>query len=185
MPKITLSERRVAADGTVVYVAVRARIIHPLTPRHLSQLAAWRPILERHREEDASWDWSAILAEHLTTGGRTFESFGIVCRGKLQGAMLLGQGERTSRASGRPIVYVEYIATAPWNRSTIEAQSRFKGAGTELLAAAVEWSRHMQCEGALGLHSKPRALGFYGRQGFRDLGPDARELGLHYLEINT
>ena len=54
-----------------------------------------------------------------------------------------------------------------------------------MIAAAIQWSRTLGHAGALGLHSKPRALGFYLRQGFRDFGPDPQESRLHYLELNT
>ena len=184
-PRPTLIERRVAKDGTALEIMAPARIVTMLRPRHVRELASWSPLLRRHGEEDAAWDWRAIIAEHRSDAKRRFESFGVVCRGQLQAAMIVGCGPHRSRVSGDPLAYVEYLASAPWNRPAIANPPTFKGAGSLMMAAAIQWSMSIGCAGALGLHAKPRAAGFYIRLGFRDFGADPQESGLHYMELNT
>jgi GNAT superfamily N-acetyltransferase len=185
--RVGITANRLLPDGANQSEAVTARIVRPLRTAHCRLLRGWREILQRRGEEDAEWDWAKLLAEcgeMSVEGTKSFESFGLLCEREIQAAMIIETLARKSRIRRRPIVYVEYIAAAPWNRANIQAPPRFKGCGGVLLEAAKTWSREIGHRGALGLHSKERSRGFYERMGFVDLGPDEEENGLHYFELN-
>ena len=125
VPKPSLLERRTAHDGSIVEVKTPARIVTALTARQVRKLVSWGELLHKHGEEDAAWDWPALIAEHHGDAKRRFENFGLVCRREIQAAMIVGWGTARSRVTRRPLVYVEYVATAPWNRSSVTDPPRF------------------------------------------------------------
>lgn len=67
------------------------------------------------------------------------------------------------------VLYIEYLATAPWNRGQ---RRRFSGIGEILWMYAIERSRAVGREGRIGLHSKPQAQAAYARKGMTDCGSD-------------
>lgn len=76
------------------------------------------------------------------------------------------------------VIYVEYVAAAPWNRRELRAAPELRGVGIVLLKAAVQFSFDAGFEGRLGLHSKPEVEGFYrDRLKLRDLGPEVANDG--------
>lgn len=74
------------------------------------------------------------------------------------------------------VVYVEYIATAPWNRR-VEAP-KLRGVGRLLIQAAIRTSVELGLNGRIGLHAKPAVEAFY-RDKLRlvDLGTEVVEDG--------
>ena len=185
--RVGITANRLLPDGTTRTENVTAVIVRPLRGTHCRLLRKWHEVPQMRVEEDAEWDWSRLLAECAAValeGTKSYESFGLTCDRDIQAAMIIETRARKCRHTRRPIVYVEYIAAAPWNRSNIQAPPRFKGCGGTLLEAAREWSRRIGAGGALGLHSKERACSFYERMGFVDLGRDDEENGLHYFEFN-
>ncbi len=67
---------------------------------------------------------------------------------------MLASGFKSARVQaqfGKPIVYVEFLATAPWNRPEIQKPPRFRGIGTVMVAAAVEVSWELGYRGLMGL----------------------------------
>jgi hypothetical protein len=85
---------------------------------------------------------------------------------------------------GKPIVYVEFLASAPWNRPEIQKPPRYRGVGTIMVTAATELSWELGYRGRLGLHSLPAAEDFY-RDTCRmsELGKDAAHHDLMYYEM--
>jgi GNAT superfamily N-acetyltransferase len=178
---------RIRPDGTVEEQVVPARVMHPIARSHLKDIKTWVPILSARGEEDGGWDWAQMLDEarqRMAAGTEAYDSFALVCEGAVQGAMIVEWLARTSRVTGRRLVYVEYIASAPQNRPALQQPPAFRGSGSVLMRTAATLSRSLGMGGVLGLHSKPRALPFYEKQGFVDLGPDAEEAGLHYMELH-
>src|SRR3989442_10219041 len=85
---------------------------------------------------------------------------------------------------GKTIVYVEFVATAPWNRPEIQTPPRYRGAGTAMVTAAIELSYRLGCRGRMGLHSLPAAEPFYRETcGMTELGHDAAHENLMYFEM--
>jgi len=82
------------------------------------------------------------------------------------------------------MVYLEFLATAPWNRPEFQQPVRLKGCGRIFTLAAIEVSRALGGKGRIGLHSLPAAEEFYERKcGMTRLGPDAAHQNLVYFEM--
>ena len=102
----------------------------------------------------------------------------------LEGVMLLEEwpnGARIFSQLGLPLLYVEYLATAPKNR--VPGLHRFSGVGTALLVEAILESSRAGFSGRIGLHSLPQADEFYRCCGFTGLGGDPAVQNLHYFEM--
>ena len=85
---------------------------------------------------------------------------------------------------GKPLIYVDFVATAPWNRPKLQAPPRFRGVGQVFILAAIETSREAGFKGRVGLHSLPEAVPFYeGKCGFARLGADSSHQNLTYFEM--
>ncbi len=91
---------------------------------------------------------------------------------------------RLKEQFGKPMVYVDFVATAPWNRSELQQPPRFRGVGQVFILAAVETSRAAGFKGRVGLHSLRKAEHFYEKRcGFTRLGPDSSHQDLTYFEM--
>ena len=95
-------------------------------------------------------------------------------------AFLTVKGIR-SPVTGKRLVYVNYVVTAPWNDSAFSSQPAYKLVGTNLLDGAILISRRMRMRGRIGLHSLVQSEEFYRRYGMIETGIDA-ETGLKYFE---
>jgi hypothetical protein len=175
---------RVASSGWAIPAE-----LSPMTEAHLAQARATWSLGFYHRQqlgiqdEDLLWDWQANWRDLLAKPGETRGY--VVTRGdKVQGLLLLQRAVRTSRLSlGAPLVYVQSLATAPWNRRRGDWPGRLRRTGTVLLAQAVRESLEAGSEGRVGLHSLSGSDAFYRQIGFHDLGPDPLVRGLTYFEL--
>lgn len=134
---------------------------------------------------NAHWRWHAKVSEsaHLLS----LPTLAIECQGNPQGLMLLrtdGHFARLREQEGKPLVYVCYLASAPWNLPEIANKPLFNGIGALLIRAAVQQSLELEFKGRIGLHSLPKAEGFYKRHGFDCLGVDTDKENLKYYELS-
>jgi hypothetical protein len=85
---------------------------------------------------------------------------------------------------GREIVYIELLATAPWNRPRlVKDEARYKGVGRVLVAEAINLSYQLEFNGRLGLHSLPQSRSWYRDVArFTDFGYDA-DKRMQYFEV--
>lgn len=154
--------------------------------RHLAQVRSWKSILAAHDQQDAPWDWALLIRQGSSAQNRRragFEAWALEYGDELQAMMILDTGFHTSRRTGAGLVYIEYVAVAPWNRKTIQKPPKLGGCGTGMISVAIERSRILGKLGAVGLHSLSGAESFYRSLGFRELGADPAEDGLTYFEI--
>lgn len=78
---------------------------------------------------------------------------------------------------GKPTLYVEHLAAAPWNIDTELWRRQYGQIGTALLAYAVKVSQDEGCDGRVSLHaSNELALSFYRKVG------ENRSPTLYYAE---
>ena len=154
----------------------------------------WEPFraqaLKRlHREgnpwpEHWHWDWSQ-KAKKLDL--LAFRCLGIEYDRTIQGLMMLSTVYRPSRLpdqQGKPVVYIDYLETAPWNMPVLTENPRFAGVGSALLEAAIEFSLQEDCAGRVALHSLPQSEEFYRRY-MTEVGVDSIEGGsLKYFEMS-
>ena len=113
--------------------------------------------------------------------------FSVVAQGETQGLAQvdLTKASRESSQAGRPLVYLDYLEVAPWNRPEFGAAPRLRGVGSALLTAAVALSDEEGFRGRLGLHSLPQADAFYRKIGMTDLGQDSAYQNLRYFEMTA
>lgn len=98
-------------DGT----SVEAEIHSPITMRIAASVdEVWGPLLRQHSQGDADWRWERLVTEHPEDSHR---SFALVCRDRVEALSIVAK-ERQMRGPPDPTVgsYMEYIASAPWNR---------------------------------------------------------------------
>jgi hypothetical protein len=111
------------------------------------------------------WDWSSKEADLKVLA---FSFFGITCGGRLQGLMKLetaGRSCRLPEQKGKPLVYVDYLETAPWNikplAQALGKPPQFGAVGTRLIEAAVRKSLEEGFKGRIALHSLTTSEQFY------------------------
>lgn len=188
-----MQESRVYLRKLATGQLVEASLLDEVTNRHLALWkGAWQKAMRAHcagrvlrdQPEDQHWDWKWKANQWRPMLG--YHSFAITCEGELQGLMLAGdlRSARIQAQFGKPIVYVEYLATAPWNRRELQARPRYSGVGMVMLAAAVETSFELGYRGRIGLHALSRAEAFYrDKCGMTELGRDAAHQDLMYYEM--
>lgn len=172
---------------------VEAGLFDEITPAHLNLWdRAWVPAMQDYcagappgeKPEDSHWDWRRKSRAYRGMLG--YSSFALVCRDELQGLMMTNDvtSARLAGQFGKPQIYVEFVATAPWNRPKLQDPPRYRGVGQVFILAAIETSCEAGFKGRIGLHSLPDAESFYEQRcGFHRLGPDSSHQNLTYFEM--
>jgi len=182
----TVLPRRVAllrVDGTRVDDAALRRADRALVQRVVD---GWIPHLLKHRTPDAGWRWAEKTSESELCYTKGVEHLMITHGGQVQAVMITSLPEEPPPLSRLPdLVYVEYVAVAPWNRRLPGESQQFMKIGQRLIAVAAERS---ECEGRggrIGLHSEPdpNTLNFYAQKVLLESrGPDADQEDREYFE---
>jgi hypothetical protein len=108
--------------------------------------------------EDFNWKW---IRKSAAFRGSDYEWFYIHAAGKPQGACVIFHPKPSALSTGN-IFYVEYLAAAPWNRSSKVRNREFHAVGSSLLQCALRHSIHvLNLKPGFSLHSLPKAQGFY------------------------
>lgn len=159
--------------------------LRPLIQRHVEQIETiWKGILREAEQPDIGWDWSYKL--RLAMSNTRYEAYVIELDNLVQGVILIEtQWHRSWLPQRFPLVYVEYLASAPWNRRPIENPPYLVGVGQALLLFSRQRSVELGYEGRVGLHSLPGSEAFYRRYNMSDCGPDPDRDGLVYFEYPT
>jgi hypothetical protein len=111
----------------------------------------WRSRLVNSSEADQYWEWERKLQIYGSQLGA--EAYAIECEGQTQGLMLIQTlGHRSWFDPNRRIVYIHSLATAPWNRSTLESPPSYRLVGSALLDFARYRSHELGYGGIVGLH---------------------------------
>ena len=134
--------------------------------------------------QDLHWKWDEKTA--WSRGRLAFQRYSLVCDGALQGLLLLSVTKfaRLQSQFGKHLAYIEFVATAPWNRPDISAEPVFRGVGQALVRTAIEVSRSESFHGRIGLHSLPQSCRFYREVcEMTELGADPKYNGLVYFEM--
>ena len=165
----------------------------------------WRPMLEmrrkveqetgvakaEHAAEDAHWDWGRkMLAAEKDPW--LYEMFVIECAFSTQAVMLVAKGGIThlcrhpDNSPKDQLIYIDFLATAPWNRRKLVADPAYGGCGRIMVETAVALSLEEEMGGRIGLHALVGAEAFYElKMGMTDLGPDEQYHGLRYFEVSN
>lgn len=108
---------------------------------------ALRPLND---EPDSDWDWRRIVSHHQNkpyfraTSVQTDD-------GAVQAAMLFQVNALSATLDGERAVYIDRLASAPWNRDKLAANPVFRGAGTGLLRYAILVSYSLGFSGRVNL----------------------------------
>lgn len=148
---------------------------------------AWNPVLGGSpRAEHAHWDWNQKY-QLVAAAPLAYRMFGIEYESQMQGLMLVlttGKFCRIDSQRKKPLIYVDYLATAPWNSPDVVDEPHFAGVGKILILAACQLSIEESFAGRIGLHSLPQAELWYRENcGMTDLGPDRSYQNLRYFEM--
>lgn len=133
--------------------------------------------------ENKHWEWE----RKARAMGAESVAFSIEANGETQ-ALMIARTDKVSRLTQSlpqtQLLYVDYLATAPWNLSSLVAVPRFVKCGILLIEAAVRYSVAVGFGGRIGLHSLQGAEVFYrDKIGMRDLGIDTGYEDLRYFEM--
>jgi len=141
----------------------------------------WKSQLIQAGAEDQYWDWA--FKERVYGALPGAEMYAIEYDDLTQGLMLIATiGHRSWLEPSRLLIYIRYLAAAPWNRSTIQPLPAFRGVGRALMIFARQRSLELGYEGRVGLHSLSTAELFYARLGMPNYGPDPEQDDLVYFE---
>lgn len=119
-------------------------------------------ILSQCSLEDHHWDWFKKAAIHKSD---EYLWFFLYSENRPQAACLVFHPKKSVLSTGN-IFYVEYIATAPWNRRNVMQDRIFTGVGARILKHAVEHCRNtLNLIPGFSLHALPGAMDFYEKIG--------------------
>lgn len=176
-----------------------ARVIREVDQDNLADFEQhWRPILEARRADfensqaaatgnvqDSHWDWVGKAKFARRAMGQ--ETFAVECDGHTQGLMLIDLMHYAllDPHRGRELVYIELLASAPWNRYATVESPKYKGVGRILVAIAISLSVNEGFKGRIGLHSLPQSESWYrGEAGFTDVEFDHLK-NMRYFEMTV
>jgi hypothetical protein len=139
------------------------------------------------------WPWgdfaieaSKTLHEEIYTVTRISDGGTRWERVWVEGMMLLSTLALPCRAAshvGKPAIYLDLIATAPWNLPGVLTPPRYKFTGLILMRQAIDASREIGLKGRLGLHALDDAAAWYRKLGMVSLGRDPAKENLEYFEL--
>lgn len=141
--------------------------------------------------EHSHWDWRN-KAESVEDGRHMLVAVtccikadkGSFLHEQVQGLMAVARLPRVSSQTGKHVVYVDYIESAPWNLKGSATRPRYVGVGTALMVEAIRISHEAGLGGRIGLHSLPQAEAFYSRCGLTRIGTDIDYYDLGYFEYS-
>lgn len=162
----------------------RSIIAYKSLPDEKQNEESWQEKQGMFGAPDSHWDWEDKKKSMLDSVHRMFA---LVDGDSVEALMRidLSTPSRIQHSRFTPIVYVDYLAVAPWNRPAIQPRPRFKGLGKLFLGVAVSISTEEGMDGRCGLHSLKQSEGFYRHVGMEDLGIDAAAHGLRYFEFSS
>ena len=162
-----------------------AELIDGIESKHLEDFEQlWLSFPGFQQEGDGHWDWAKKMACYWDS--LAYNAFALECDAKTQGLMIVNMMKRCRlpKQTNKHLEYVEYVATAPWNRKAITSDRIYRGVGSLLIATAIQLSIDEGNHGRIGLHALPEAETFYKDNcGMINLGLDESHDNLRYFEM--
>lgn len=141
----------------------------------------WGP--ERQRlpasAEHRHWDWEN------KTGQSKYRLVAVMNEESCEGLLSITKRTVPSWKDGRPLVYVAYIESAPWNNDAHPDGARHKGVGAGLMTGAIMLSQESAAKGGVCLHSLDSSRRVYRHWGMMAYGRDMRYEDLTYFEFSA
>lgn len=121
-------------------------------------------VLESIQIDDSHWEWLKKAIAYRTS---EYVWLFLMADDVPQGACLIYHPKKSELESGE-IFYIEYIASAPWNRKNPMSARRFGGIGSLLIKAAMTYATNeLKLRQGFSLHALPRAVPFYEQMGMK------------------
>lgn len=140
-----------------------------------------RKILADNSLSDWHWDWCRKL---LQCNGDDYQWFFLQINNAVQGVCVLYH-PKESRFDNNKIFYVDYIATAYWNRPRPNFTPKYSGVGKELIQHTINYAcSNWGYRPGFCLHALPSAEGFYNHLGMTDFGVDHEKENLRFYEAS-
>lgn len=131
----------------------------------------WKAALIELSQEDKFLDWA--FKKRAAASYANYECYAVEAEERTQGLMMIEtQWHYSVLAEGQPLVYIEALSVAPWNRARQQGLRRFNRVGTELLNFSRMRSEALGYGGRVGLHSLPEAEGFYEKRNMTRCDPE-------------
>lgn len=177
---------------------VPARLVEGLTVRDVELVEkSWKPAIEakltwlhKHKisEQDfpqhLHWNWRN---KYKRTGYLNYKWVGLKCNGDWQGLLVMELAQhfcQIDKQKGKPLVYLQYLATAPWNSPDIVDEPTYSLVGKTFMAVAIQESFSQAFKGRIGLHALPQSESYYADVcNMTDLGKDQSAENLRYFEM--
>ncbi len=173
---------RLCFDMQIAWAKALSEVLNEIFDKYpdaKNKLDVMRDALAEYNVEDAGWDW---IKKALFCADPAYEWFYVKKEGEVQAACVTFR-PKVSRFDGEDIVYVDYLATAIWNRVSPRSTPIYKGLGRHLLSFVASHSmRAYSYRPGLGLHALPKAEAFYRKIGMTDFGEDVGKESLTYFE---
>lgn len=136
-------------------------------------------VLESIQVDDSHWEW---LKKAIAFRTSEYVWLFLMADGAPQGACLIYHPKKSELEAG-DIFYIEYIASAPWNRRNPMSPRRFGGIGSLLIKAAMAYATdELKLRQGFSLHALPRAVPFYEQIGMKPFAALDKKT-LRYFEM--
>lgn len=140
-----------------------------------------KQLLTQNQIADYHWDWEAI-ANQAQIGFRR-KTFYLTHQHEVQGALHALFPKQSISLPTSNLVYVDFIAVAPWNRRHFQQMPLFKAVGSALMVHTCNCSFSEGYDGVIGLHSLIQAEPFYQNIGMNGLFNDPQKNNMKYFEL--
>lgn len=136
-------------------------------------------LIKKNNLEDFHWNWLRKAA-HCNTN--EYHWFFLTADQTIQ-AICIIYHPKESRIDSKNIFYVDYLATAFWNRDRPGHKKTYSKLGIILLAHSIHYAiNNLNYRPGFCLHSLPNAESFYTRIGLTDFGHDEEKENLKFFE---
>lgn len=115
-------------------------------------------------EPDSHWKWREIISYHQNDPKFTARCVRTE-DGSIQGALLLRKKVKSVLEPGEKAVFIDRVATSPWNRDKVAKMPRFRGVGTGFVLYSIVVSYYQGFGGRVNLQAVA-SEDFYAKQGF-------------------
>lgn len=139
-----------------------------------------RVVADKIMIEDIHWNWQRKALTYHTS---EYNWFFLKTADSVQGVCLTYH-PKDSVLQDSNIFYIEYIASAPWNRNSAFHEKIYSGIGIQMIKLIqMYFKKNFGYEYGFSLHSLPQAEGFYEKIGMNNF-PKYNEGNLRFYEIS-
>ena len=131
--------------------------------------------------EHSHWNWVKKAIVFVDEG---YEWFYLKSDNDIE-AIAVIYHPKESRIDSESVYYIEYVASAPWNRPSPIHGRKLSGVGSKLIEVISEFAAdELNLRPGFCLHSLPQTISYYENIGMTDFGPDAGKENLHFFEMS-